>query len=132
VDNQVDASSGTIGLKATFDNSDRALWPGEFVEVTLTLSTLSNAVVAPSSAVQVGQDGTYVYVVRPDRTVEMRKVGAGQVVDGRTVITSGLSGGEQVVTDGQLRLFPDAKIEVRPAAGSAPAPAATEAAARKS
>ena len=132
VDNQVDAGSGTIGLKATFDNSDRALWPGEFVEVTLTLSTLANAVVAPSSAVQVGQDGTYVYVVRSDRTVEMRKVGAGQIVDGRTVITSGLSGGEQVVTDGQLRLFPDAKIEVQPAAGSAPATTATEAAARNS
>jgi multidrug efflux system membrane fusion protein len=112
VDNQVDAASGTIGLKATFDNADRALWPGEFVEVTLTLSTLSGAVVAPSAAVQVGQDGTYVYVVRPDQTVEMRTVAAGQIVDGRTVITSGLSGGETVVTDGQLRLYPGAKVDI--------------------
>jgi membrane fusion protein, multidrug efflux system len=120
VDNTVDRATGTIGLKATFANQDRVLWPGEFVNAVLTLATEPNAVVAPTSAIQNGQQGTYAYVVKPDQTVESRPVTVERnAPDGASVIGKGLAPGETVVTDGQLRLSPGAKIEV--VTGQAPA-----------
>jgi multidrug efflux system membrane fusion protein len=112
VDNTVDRATGTIGLKATFANQDRALWPGEFVNAVLTLATEQNAVVAPQGAVQNGQQGTYAYVVKADQTVESRPVTVQRSMTDGAVIAKGLAPGETVVTDGQLRLSPGAKIEV--------------------
>ena len=123
VNNTVDASTGTIQLKATFENTENALWPGQFVNVALTLTRQPNAVVVPSQAVQSGQKGQYVFVVKADSTVEARPVVPG-APDGRdVVVTSGLQAGERVVTDGQLRLVPGARVEVK-AATPQPAPAA--------
>jgi multidrug efflux system membrane fusion protein len=113
VDNSVDETTGTILLKATFPNEADALWPGLFVQVTLTLSELTNAVVVPSQAVQVGQNGQFIYVVKADQTVEMRPVKTGIPFDGDTVVESGLSAGETVVTDGQLRLAPGMKVTIK-------------------
>jgi membrane fusion protein, multidrug efflux system len=104
VDNQVDVISGTITLKATFDNDDARLWPGQFVNVTLTLGVQTNALLVPSGAIQIGQNGPYVFVIRPDSTVELRLVRIDRTVKGKTVIAGGLASGERVVTDGQLRL----------------------------
>jgi multidrug efflux system membrane fusion protein len=112
VDNAVDRATGTITLKATFPNTDRVLWPGEFVNAVLTLATEQNAIVAPIGAVQNGQQGTYAYVVRPDRTVESRPVTVARSVAAGLVIARGLMAGETVVTDGQLRLSPGVKVEV--------------------
>lgn len=113
VNNTVDINTGTILLKATFQNPDRRLWPGQFVNVTLRLSEQANAIVIPSQAVQTGQNGNFTFVVKKDSTVEMRPVTAGSTLEGLTVIQKGLSPGETVVTDGQLRLFPGAKIEIK-------------------
>jgi multidrug efflux system membrane fusion protein len=113
IDNTVDATTGTILLKATFPNEDNALWPGQFVQVTLTLSELMNAVVVPSQAVQTGQNGQFIYIVKPDQTVEERTVKTGIAFDGETVIQSGLQAGETVVTDGQLRLAPGVMVDVK-------------------
>jgi multidrug efflux system membrane fusion protein len=119
VDNSVDATTGTILLKATFPNEDDALWPGQFVNVTLTLSELTNAVVVPSQAVQVGQSGQFIYVVKSDSTnstsqiVEERPVETGITFNNKTVVTKGLKAGETVVTDGQLRLAPKMKVTVK-------------------
>jgi len=124
VDNAVDMTTGTIQLKATFPNDDRALWPGQFVQVNLTLAELTNALVVPSQAVQAGQNGQFVYVVKPDQTVEQRIITTGISYQGGTVILTGLSAGETVVTDGQLRLAPGVKADVK-ASSSADAPAAT-------
>jgi multidrug efflux system membrane fusion protein len=110
IDNSVDATTGKIQLKATFPNEDGALWPGQFVTLTLTLSELTNAVVVPSQAVQTGQNGDFIYVVKPDQTVEERPVTIGVTYDGKTVVQSGLKTGERVVTDGQLRLAPGVKV----------------------
>lgn len=110
IDNTVDPATGTIKLKAKMPNAEHVLWPGQFVNVTLTLGHDDDAIVAPASAVQTGQDGFYVYVVKQDQSVEIRPVKTGPTVDGMTVITSGLQPGETVVTDGQLRLVPGAKI----------------------
>jgi membrane fusion protein, multidrug efflux system len=110
IDNNVDAATGTIKLKGTFDNRDGKLWPGQFVNVVLTLDTSRDAVVVPSEAVQSGQQGTFVYVVKQDATVEMRPVTAGRMHERRTVIEQGVKPGETVVTDGHLMLFPGAKI----------------------
>ena len=112
VDNTVDRATGTIILKATFANPDRALWPGEFVNAVLTLATDQNAVIAPTSAIQNGQQGTYAYVVKADQTVESRPVTVARNAPEGAVIAKGLAPGETVVTDGQLRLSPGAKIEV--------------------
>jgi multidrug efflux system membrane fusion protein len=114
VDNAVDLATGTIKLKGTFKNSDRRLWPGQFVEATLRLTSLSGATVVPAQAVQTGQKGQYVFVIKPDMTVEDRPVVAGITLKGETVIDKGISPGERVVTDGQMRLTPGAKVEVRP------------------
>jgi multidrug efflux system membrane fusion protein len=119
VDNSVDATTGTILLKATFPNEDNSLWPGQFVNVTLTLSELTNAVVVPSQALQVGQNGQFVYVVKSDPTnmasqiVEMRPVQTGIAFNNEMVMTKGLQAGETVVTDGQLRLAPNMKVTVK-------------------
>jgi multidrug efflux system membrane fusion protein len=112
INNTVDSSTGTILMKATFRNREKALWPGQFVNVTLTLAISENAVVVPSQAVQRGQQGDYLFVVKPDMTVELRSIQAGQKLDGDTVIRKGLDEGEKVVTDGQLRLFPGARVEI--------------------
>jgi len=116
VNNTVDTTTGTILLKGTFANSDRRLWPGQFANVVLTLTAQANAVVVPSQAVQSGQQGQYVFLVKPDKTVEMRPVSPGLVYSGETVIEKGLAPGDTVVTDGQLRLFPGAKVLVKNAA----------------
>ncbi len=111
VDNSVDVATGTIHLKGTFPNPEKRLWPGQFVNVSLTLSERTNAVVAPSQAVQTGQMGQYVFVVKPDFTADIRPVTAGPAAGGDTVIEKGLQPGEKVITDGQLRLYPGAKVE---------------------
>ena len=111
VDNTVDVATGTVRLKATFQNDDRRLYPGQFVNVVLTLGIQNAAVVVPSQAVQIGQDKSFVYVVRFDSTAEMRVVKPGATADTMTVIEDGLKPGEQVVTDGQLRLVPGAKVQ---------------------
>ncbi|HEY6390755.1 MAG TPA: efflux RND transporter periplasmic adaptor subunit [Bryobacteraceae bacterium] len=111
VDNTVDAATGTIKLKGTFPNSDRKLWPGEFVRVTLRLTTQNNALVVPNQAVQTGQDGQFVYVVKADKTVEMRPVVTGNRVDQELVIDRGIALGETIVTEGQLRLAPGSRVQ---------------------
>ncbi|HYW74217.1 MAG TPA: efflux RND transporter periplasmic adaptor subunit [Pyrinomonadaceae bacterium] len=113
VDNTVDPATGTVRLKATFINDDRRLYPGQFVNVVLTLGTDSQAVVVPTQAVQIGQDKSFVYVVKADGTAEMRTVKTGTAVESMTVIEDGLKPGEQVVTDGQLRIVPGAKVQVK-------------------
>ncbi len=120
VNNTVDMTTGTIQLKATFQNTENALWPGQFANVTLTLTAQPNTVVVPSQAVQSSQQGTYVFVVKPDQTVETRPVVLG-ATDGRNiVIAKGVAAGEVVVTDGQLRLVPGARVDVKTAPGPAP------------
>jgi membrane fusion protein, multidrug efflux system len=113
VDNAVDAATGTIQLKATFSNRQRFLWPGQFVTAAMTLTTKPDAIVVPSQAIQTGQEGFYVFVIKPDLTVDARPVITGTILDGETVIEKGLQPGEQVVTDGQLRLVPGAKVEIK-------------------
>jgi multidrug efflux system membrane fusion protein len=113
IDNAVDMMTGMIQLKATFPNEDSTLWPGQFVQVALTLSELTNAIVVPSQAVQTGQNGDFIYVVKPDQTVEQRPVTIGITSQGGTVVQSGLQAGETVVTDGQLRLTPGVKVNVK-------------------
>ena len=111
VDNTVDTTTGTIRLKATLDNSDRKLYPGLFVNVVLTLGLQREAVVVPSQAVQIGQDNSYVYVVKSDMTAEVRNVKTGTSINNLTVIEEGIKPGEQVVTDGQLKLVPGATVQ---------------------
>ena len=113
VDNTVDPATGTVRLKATFINDDRRLYPGQFVNVVLTLGIANQATVVPSQAVQVGQDKSFVYVVKADGTAEMRTVKTGTTIESMTVIDDGLKPGEQVVTDGQLRIVPGAKVQAR-------------------
>jgi multidrug efflux system membrane fusion protein len=120
VNNVVDQTTGTIQLKATFPNTDNALWPGQFVNVVLTLTTERGALVIPSRAIQPGQHGPYVFVVKPDLTVESRPVVAAFAVGTDSVIAKGLSPGERVVTDGQLRLVPGARVEIKTDAPAAP------------
>jgi multidrug efflux system membrane fusion protein len=112
-ENAVDQTTGTIRLKATFPNTHRTLWPGQFVRVTLRLGEKSNAVLVPNQAVQSGQDGTFIYVVKPDQKVEVRNVTAGQRVGEETVIEKGIEPGETVVTEGTLRLVPGSRVQVR-------------------
>ena len=113
IDNAVDAATGTIRLKATFANEEGRLWPGQFANVTLTLATEPDAIVIPSQAVQTGQQGAFVFVVKPDSTVDLRRIATARTQGGETVIAKGLQAGEQVVTDGQARLTPGAKVEIR-------------------
>ena len=113
IDNSVDVTTGTITLKALFDNANRVLWPGQYVTVAATLQDRPNSVVVPSQAVQVGQRGQYVYVVKEDRSVEMRPVKVAEAVNQQSIIESGVAPGETVVTDGQLRLTPKSKVDVK-------------------
>jgi multidrug efflux system membrane fusion protein len=113
VDNAVDISTGTIRLKGTFANNEKRLWPGQFVNVVLTLTTEPNVIVVPSEAIQIGQEGQYVFVVKSDLTVEFRPVVSGITINGETVIQKGLKVDEKIVTDGQLRLYPGAKVEIK-------------------
>lgn len=124
LDNAVDRATGTITLKATFANTERILWPGEFVNAVLTLTTQAGAVVAPAGAVQNGQQGTYAYVVKTDDTVESRPVKVARTAPEGAVIETGLAEGDKVVTDGQLRLSPGAKIEVVSGEAAPASPAA--------
>jgi multidrug efflux system membrane fusion protein len=133
VNNVVDETTGTILLKATFPNEDSTLWPGQFVEVELTLSELTNVVVVPSQAVQTGQNNQFVYVVKPDPTnttsqiVENRPVTVGITYQNETVVEKGLQAGETVVTDGQLRLAPGVKVSVKSSIQPAATASATNA-----
>lgn len=115
VDNAVDPATDTIRLKAAFDNRDRRLWPGAFVDVTLQLSIDPKAIVVPNASVQASQQGQYVYVVKADDTVELRPVAVAWTTGDDVVIRSGLAPGETVVTDGQLRLTPGARVAAKPA-----------------
>jgi multidrug efflux system membrane fusion protein len=111
IDNTVDANTGTIRLKATFNNKDGRLWPGQFVNIVLTLDTAKRTVI-PSEAVQVSQQGSIVYVVKPDQSVEPRPVVVGETMAGKVAIDKGVTASETVVTDGQSRLFPGAKVSI--------------------
>lgn len=129
LDNAVDKTTGTIKLKAVFSNEKLLLWPGQFVRVTLNLDSREGVILVPSRAVQAGSKGAYVYVVSAQNTAEMRPVTSGAILDGFTIIESGLEGGESVITDGQIRLVPGAAVQVTMAKAPeapAPAPAAPE------
>lgn len=110
VNNTIDTTTGTIQLMGTFPNTDHRLWPGQFSNVVLRLAEQENALVVPSQTVQSGQEGDYVYIVKPDKTVEVQKVKTGRTVNNVTEILEGLHVGETVVTDGQLRLAPGMKV----------------------
>lgn len=113
IDNSVDLTTGTIKLKATFDNAAHVLWPGQFADVNMTLKSQPNAIVVPTAALQTSQNGTYVYVVDQDLTAKQQPVKVGWNVGEDTVIASGLQPGQRVVTDGQLRLTPGAKVDIK-------------------
>jgi len=112
VDNAVDPSTGTIRLRAQFDNRDAALWPGQFVNVSLRLYEQHDAIVIPARAVQTGPEGQFVYVVRPDMTTELRKVDIARTDGDNAIVANGLKKGEQVVTQGQLRLAPNTRVQI--------------------
>jgi membrane fusion protein, multidrug efflux system len=113
VNSTVDAATGTIQLKGTFANTDNVLWPGQFLDVVLTLTTQANALVVPTQAVQPGQQGSFVFVVKPDLTVESRRIEPGRRLERETIVDKGLAAGERIVTDGQLRLRPGTKVEIK-------------------
>ncbi len=121
INNQVDTSTGTILLRGMFSNENEALWPGQFVNVALTLETKANAVIVPVEAVQVGQMGNFVFIAKDDQTAELRPVTTGVESDHKVVIEKGVKPGERVITSGLLRLQNGAKFEVRGAATNAPA-----------
>ncbi len=129
IDNQIDQASGTIHLKAQFANGDETLWPGEFVNLQLTVDTLKNAVTVPARAVQQGPDGPYLFVVKDDMTVENRKVTVAETVGDTVAISKGLAAGETVVVDGQYRLDQGTRVsleqQLAPAASGQPQPAAS-------
>jgi multidrug efflux system membrane fusion protein len=110
VNNTVDPSTGTIALRGSFPNADQRLWPGQFSNVLLRLGQQQNVLIVPSQAVQAGQQGDYVFVAKPDMTVDVRRVSVGQTVNDKTEVLHGLSPGETVVTDGQVRLAPGTKV----------------------
>lgn len=118
VDSGIDNTTGTIKLKATFPNTSGQLTPGQFVNVTLKLSEQPNALVVPATAIQAGQQGNFVYVIKPNRTVEAREVTVGQTVGNQTVIKSGLQAGDRIVTDGQFNLTPGATVREKGASNT--------------
>jgi membrane fusion protein, multidrug efflux system len=117
IDNQADRTTGMIRLRGTFANEDKRLWPGQFVNVALTLASEHNAILVPTQAIQTGQSGQYVFVVKDDQTVEMRPVTPRREAEGSTVVAAGLEAGQTVVTDGQLRLVNGAKAQIKSEAG---------------
>ena len=118
IDNQIDSSTGTIRLKATFPNEDIKLWPGQFINVRLQVSVRKDALTVPASVVQRGPNGTYAYVVTPGQTAEMRPVSVERIEEGTALIASGLQPGEKVITDGHYRVQPGAKLKIAEAAGA--------------
>jgi multidrug efflux system membrane fusion protein len=118
IDNEIDQGTGTIRLKATFPNKSNTLWPGQFVDAKLLLRTQHDAVTVPATAVQRSQDGLYVYVVKPDGTVDTKPVDVDRIADGVAVIQQGLDAGDKVVTAGQYRLQPGTHVEIREAAAA--------------
>ena len=118
IDNSVDTTTGTIKLRGTFDNRQHMLWPGQFADVNLTLKSQPNSVVVPTAALQTSQQGTYVYVVNPDLTAQPQSVKVAWTSGDEAVIASGLQAGQRVVTDGQLRLTPGAKVDIKSRAPS--------------
>lgn len=118
VDNTVDSTTGMIRVKGTFPNDARRLWPGQFVNVAVTLTTDPHAIVVPTTAVQTSQQGQYVFVVKPDQTVELRTVSVARVAQAETVIKEGLKAGETIVTDGQLRLVPGSRVSIKSGPGT--------------
>lgn len=119
IDNTTDMTTGTIRLKAEFANADKALWPGQFVDVVLTLTQEDDALVIPPTAIQNGPNGQYVFVVKPDATVELRDIKVTRTEGDHAVVASGLQPGDTVVTVGQLRLAPGVKVSISDAKGSA-------------
>jgi multidrug efflux system membrane fusion protein len=117
VDNQVDVTTGTIKVKAIFPNEKHKLWPGQYVNVSVTLTTDPTALVVPTTAIQTGQQGSYVFIVKADQTVELRNVKIARAAGSETVIADGLKAGETVVTDGQLRLVTGSHVNVKTDAG---------------
>ena len=113
VDNSVDLATGTIKLKGLFQNEDRKLWPGQFINARLELSAQSDSLVVPAQAIQMGPDRQFVFAVKPDMTVEMREVTTGMQAGQEVVILKGLQAGERVVTEGQLRLIPGTRVSVQ-------------------
>jgi multidrug efflux system membrane fusion protein len=120
VDNAVDPTTGTIRLRAQFDNVDATLWPGQFVNVSVQLYEEPEAIVIPSAAVQTGQDGQYVYLVSAEMTAELRRISVRRVDGERTIVAQGLQGGERVVTRGQLRLGPKVRVQIAAPGGTPP------------
>ena len=125
IDNRVDPQTGTMQLKATFPNDDARLWPGQFATVVVTLGVENDAIVVPSAAVQTGQQGTYVFVVKPDSTAESRPVTVARQIGEETVVTKGVAPGETVVIDGQLRLAPGVRVEAQSQAQPSASPPST-------
>ena len=121
VDNTVDRATGTIQLKATFPNRNRRLWPGQFVNTIVRLAEQTNAIVVPSQAVETGQKGTFVYVLKADQTAEIRPVSVERNAGADAVVSSGLQPGETVVTDGQIMIFPGAHLQVKNSTPTPPA-----------
>jgi multidrug efflux system membrane fusion protein len=111
-DNTIDSTSGTINVRSTFDNGQQRLWPGQFVNVSVVVRADPNALVIPPAAVQAGQNGTYVFVIKDDNTAETRPITVDRTVDGLAVIASGLHPGEKIVTDGQLRLTDGTHVQI--------------------
>jgi membrane fusion protein, multidrug efflux system len=118
VDNMVDQTTGSIKIKGTFPNAARQLWPGQFVNIVVRLATDRSAIVVPTSAVQMGPQGQYVYLVKPDNTVAVQPIVVARTAGNETVIKSGVNGGDVVVTDGQLRLVPGSHINIKTSAAS--------------
>lgn len=113
IDNTVDISTGTVKLKAEFSNKDKVLWPGQFVNVVLTIGLMRDSIVIPLKAVQTGQEGQYVYVINQENTAEIRQIVTGLRYDDSVVVEKGLNVGETIVIDGQFRLTPGAKVEIK-------------------
>lgn len=117
IDNQIDTTTGTLKLKATFANENLRLWPGQFVNTRLLLNTLTNGVVVPASVVQRGPDGAFAFVIQPDETVQMRTIKVTQIEAGEALIASGLTPGERVVVDGQYKLQPGSHVKLADSPG---------------
>ena len=113
VDNAVDQTTGTIKIKGSFANTDHSLWPGQYVNVVVTLTVDRDALVVPTAAVQAGQQGYYVFVIKPDQSAELRPVEVARPTANETIIKSGVKKGETVVTDGHLRLVPGSRVSIR-------------------